>query len=203
MSDERQQILSFLAYARLDLGLSANSINAYANDLNQWLDFLNSQKSNLQKAERELLENFLATLVDQNIEGASIRRKLSSLRSFYRWRKKELKLTVDPTAGIRSPKAKKQLPKTLSLEELEKIFQVIGTDSPEGVRDRYSTTGTGKAENLTVNVIGDDRLDKVLGRLYEVTSAPIESNTNIKAVNADVSRLADKQEVVEVISEAS
>jgi hypothetical protein len=69
--------------------------------------------------------------------------------------------------------------------------------------DRYSTTGSTRAENLTVNVIADERLDKVLSRLYDVSSRQIESNTNIKAVNADVSRLADKQEVVEVISEAS
>ncbi len=66
--------------------------------------------------------------------------------------------------------------------------------------DRYSTTGTGKAENLTVNVIGDDRLDKVLGRLYEVTSTPIEQDTYIKRSIADERRLTDKQE--ETVTEA-
>ncbi len=63
--------------------------------------------------------------------------------------------------------------------------------------DRYSTTGTGKAENLTVNVIGDDRLDKVLGRLYEVTATPIEQDTYIKRSIADERRLTDKPIEVE------
>lgn len=64
--------------------------------------------------------------------------------------------------------------------------------------DRYSTAGNARSENLTVNVIADERLDKVLSRLYDVSSKQIEQNTHIQTVTSEVSRLADKQEVVEV-----
>ncbi|RLD14976.1 MAG: site-specific tyrosine recombinase XerD [Caldiserica bacterium] len=125
---------NFFYFLEVEREYSKNTISAYKNDLRSFKEFLNG-KDPLKVTKRDIFE-FLMKLSKRRLRPTTLRRKISSVRSFYAFLLKEGKIENDPTVDISLPKKDKRLPEVLSLEEIEKILNVIPENSFRGKRDR-------------------------------------------------------------------
>jgi integrase/recombinase XerD len=119
-SETDTHVLSnFTDYLRIEKGLAALSIGAYATDIGQFAEFLEKQKHTLLTARRNHVREFLQQLFSHQVDGRSVGRKLSALRHFYRYLLLDKKIDHDPTMNIESPRQWKVLPKALARDEME------------------------------------------------------------------------------------
>lgn len=129
-------ITSFLAHARVEKGLSSNTIEAYKRDLMKFDGFVKKRKVQLEQVGRDELVDFLASLYRQKLESKSVARHLVTLRNFFRWALIQELVKSDPAASLESPKVRRSLPGYLKLEEVEKLLAQADPKTPLGLRDR-------------------------------------------------------------------
>jgi len=119
-SEANARVLAgFLDYLRIEKGLAALSISAYATDISQFAEFLEKRKRTLLTARRNDVREFLQQLFSHQVDGRSVGRKLSALRHLYRYLLLDKKIEHDPTLNIESPRQWKVLPKALARDEME------------------------------------------------------------------------------------
>lgn len=129
-------ISSFLTHAKVEKGLSPNTVSAYRRDLMKFSEFAQKRKLTLEAASRDDLVDFLASLYRQHLESKSVARHLVSLRNFFRFAQIQELVPADPTINLESPKIRRSLPGYLRLEEVEKLLAQPDAKSPLGLRDR-------------------------------------------------------------------
>jgi integrase/recombinase XerD len=136
MSTLTGQIEEYLEYCRVEKGLSANSVSAYARDLRLLEQF--SAKKEWETGPREYLElmDFLQELFRRNLASTSVMRITSTLRNFYRYLLQAGRITSDPSAQIDSPRRFRKLPKVLSREQMTTLLNQPDVSEPNGIRDR-------------------------------------------------------------------
>jgi integrase/recombinase XerD len=127
------QIQAFLNFCRLEKGLSANSMEAYALDLRNWTTFV-GQPSELPGAED--LRHYLDHLYQSGLSARSVARHLTTLRGFYGFLLREGRIATDPTEFLGTPRQWQTIPKFLNLEDIEKIIGATDSARPTGLRDR-------------------------------------------------------------------
>jgi integrase/recombinase XerC len=88
------------------------------------------------KVDRTVLRDYMAYLVDEGIVKASIARKLSAIRSFYRYMVREKILEANPIEKTSSPKLDKRLPSFLTIDEVVRLLNTPDLSKPHGQRDR-------------------------------------------------------------------
>lgn len=91
--------------------------------------------SSLDKVDRHVLRDYMGYLMEQGIVRASIARKMSAIRSFYRYLVREGMLTTNPIEKASSPKLDKRLPSFLSVEETVRLLKAPDLSKPVGLRD--------------------------------------------------------------------
>ena len=128
-------IAAFTDYLKVEKGLAALSVAAYARDLGQFQTFLRSKRRTLLDCRRDDVRAFLDRLFSDQVDGRSVARKLSALRHFYRFLLLDRHIQHDPTLNIETPKQWKVLPKSLSSAEIEQLLAPNG-DSTLQIRDR-------------------------------------------------------------------
>jgi integrase/recombinase XerD len=116
---DQRTIASFTAYLRVEKGLSARTIEAYANDVQQFVEFLDGRE--LKRAKREHVRGFVQKLHANGIGPRSVARKLSSLRALYKHLLLDKTITEDPALNVDSPSQWKVLPKSLRAEEIDQM----------------------------------------------------------------------------------
>lgn len=109
-------------------GARANTLDAYARDLG---DAREHMRGAVATADAEAVEAYVAGLAKRGLSPATARRRISALRQFYRFLLQDNVRGDDPTSRLDAPKRARQLPKTLSLQEIEAL---IG--AAENARDR-------------------------------------------------------------------
>jgi integrase/recombinase XerD len=128
----------FLAYCRLELGLSANTLAAYANDLGKLAEAFTATGTTIAGAGPDELGKVLAWLRDQRAHApASLARALVALRMFARWLTLEKRLERDRIALAPMPHLWNELPQVLSPEEVELLLEAV-PDGPLRLRDRLA-----------------------------------------------------------------
>ncbi|MFC2056047.1 tyrosine recombinase XerC [Chloroflexota bacterium] len=90
----------------------------------------------LGEADRSLLRDYLTYLVEEGLVKASIARKLSTIRSFYRYLVREEILSVNPMQEASSPKLDRRLPSFLTTDEITRLLEAPNIATPQGQRDR-------------------------------------------------------------------
>jgi integrase/recombinase XerD len=126
----------FVSYLRAERGLAANTVEAYARDLDCYLKALaDAGVRKEREITREHLENHLRELTAQSLSGRSQRRHLSAIRTFHRFLLSEGLCAADPTEEVDSPKAVQKLPVSLSVGEVEALLAAPDARTPAGVRD--------------------------------------------------------------------
>jgi integrase/recombinase XerC len=174
----REHLKAFLEHLRLNENASAHTVRAYDSDLSQYLTFLaahvNRRRSELTTGHLDHL-NARAFLTDLHRRGnskATAARKLSAIRAFGRYLRREGVLEGDPAALVGTPKREQRIPAHLGVEEMSKLLDQPDTSTPLGRRDKailelFYASGLRLSE-LTGLDIGDvnlsGRVVRVLGK---------------------------------------
>lgn len=151
-------IEAFLDYLRFERNYSEHTVVAYETDLRQFGDFLKSVGEELDytNVDADLIRSWVVTLMNSS-KSTSVNRKLSSLRSFYRFLMKRGKTTVNPLAKITGPKNSKPLPTFLRENDMDRLLDEISYgEGFEAVRDRmiletFYATGMRLSELVGLN----------------------------------------------------
>ncbi len=113
---------AFLEMMSAERGAAQNSIAAYQRDLNDYLSFLTAGRKQLTNASREDVRAYLAHLDSQGFATATVARRLSAIRQWYRFLLGEGILNDDPTRVIEAPKLRRPLPSVLSAEQVKLLL---------------------------------------------------------------------------------
>ena len=136
------QLLDFLDHLRLNRNTSAHTSSAYKSDLSQFLEFatqhLDRPDLPLQPADLDLplVRAYIAKLHRLGQSRSSVARKLSALRTFVRFLRREGWIESDPTALAPSPRREQRVPAHLSIDEMSRLLDAPDASSALGRRDR-------------------------------------------------------------------
>ena len=177
-----EELLSlYRDYLRLEKNMTANTVDAYTDDVNKLLLYLQDMNLQPEAATLDVLENFAAGLHDIGITPRSQARILSGVRSFYKFLLMDRRIDSLPTELLPSPKIGEHLPEVLSVEEIDNIISGIDLSEKEGQRNRaiiemlYSC-GLRVSElcNLSMSDIWrDEGFVKVLGKGRKERFVPV------------------------------
>ena len=128
---------NYIAYLQAERNVSPYTVRNYTNDLLEFFGFLQAKGvDSLNKVDRHTLRGYLSYLMKQGVAKASIARKLSAIRSFYRYLMREEVISASPAATTVSPKLDRRLPSFLTIEEAKQIVEAPDLSQPQGQRDR-------------------------------------------------------------------
>ncbi len=166
---------SFLKYLQYEKRYSPKTVLAYQTDLQQFQNFLNKDFDAVPSAEANhgLVRSWVVSLVENEIDAASVNRKIACLRSYYKFLLRQEVITKDPMAKIKILKTKKKLPHFVQETDMVKVLdQIKFARDFEGTRDQLVLEllyGTGMRlseliglKDLSINL--KDRTLKVLGK---------------------------------------
>lgn len=135
-------VAAFLAYMTTERNASPNTVRSYEDDLIQFCHFLAESQgidpaaSDPTSADSKRLRRFAAWLGGKDYAAATIARRLASLRSYYRYQRRQGVVAADPSGGLRNPKQPKRLPTLLRVDDVIRLLDSIATGTALGVRDR-------------------------------------------------------------------
>jgi site-specific recombinase XerD len=116
--------------------LSKYTLRNYRTDLEAFLYALAGWEIDLLQVERRHLRRYLAALLGQGVVEASIRRKVSTIRSFYKWLRAQEVLSSDPFYGVTGPKPGRRLPHVLDSSDVYRLVASVDGVEPPDQRDR-------------------------------------------------------------------
>jgi integrase/recombinase XerD len=134
-SPTSQGIRAFLAFCRMEKGLSRNSLDAYSRDLTCLQEFAQSVTQGA-LPDADVLRSYVNHLYQKDLSSRSIARHLSAIRSLFHYLLAEEQISVDPTEHLSSPKQWSTIPKFLNREQIEKLIEAPDCGKPSGLRDR-------------------------------------------------------------------
>ena len=176
-----EYLTKFITYLQHEKRYSPHTIMAYQNDLLQFQAFL-SNNTSLEKVMRDDVRAWVVALVNDNVGAKTISRKISTLKSFYKYLLRNKWIEVVPTIDIAIPKQKKELPHYIPVDEMNRLLNdIVFPGGMEGVRDHLIisllyTTGIRSAEllGLTINNVRfNDSSIKVLGKRNKERIIPL------------------------------
>ena len=128
----------FKAYLQLERSLSGNTIEAYLGDLEKLTSYflLCDNKKDPSEIQLTDLQGFIKWIAELGMTASSQARIISAIRTFYKYCLLENISPKDPTLLLEAPKLKRNLPDTLSFDEIEKIISEIDLSTPEGGRNK-------------------------------------------------------------------
>ena len=173
----------FLKYLQLEKRYSPHTIKAYQIDLTQFQDYLEeTYESVLQKAKHPMVRSWLAQMLDYGISPRSVNRKITALKSFYKFLLKEEIIKEDPTLKVIPPKMSKKLPAFVEEGQMSQLLDELDfTDDYAGVRDKlmielFYSTGIRQSELINLKIKDIDlssNVIKVLGKRNKERLIPL------------------------------
>jgi integrase/recombinase XerD len=200
-----QFINGYKSFLILEKSLSHNTIEAYLHDIDLFIRFLSF--ANIDKKVNELvladIQAFLAWINQIGMSARSQARILSGLKSFFKHLIMEDLIEVSPLELIEGPKVGRKLPDTLSIEEINKIIDVIDLSKPEGTRNK-AIIETLYGCGLRVSELCDLKISclyfnegfiRVIGKGDKERLIPIGSIAE-KNINIYISAIRNKLEII-------
>lgn len=135
-------IARFLAYIERSNSGSMHTVSAYQRDLCEFRDYLRAENiDSFEQADRIVVMNYIGELrsrdgINGPMKNTSIARKLSSLRSFYRYLNEYIGSMNNPFLYLKSPKPAKRIPEFLFYDEMENFLSSVDETKEEGIRNR-------------------------------------------------------------------
>ncbi len=154
-------IEAFIDYLRFERGLSERTIEEYQNDLEAFESFFKSLDGDLtwNSVDTDIVREWVVQMMERGNKASSVQRRMSALRSCYRFLLKRGKVTRDPVRSITSPKKERVLPAFIREEDMQRLLDSENTfaDNFEGRRDRliielFYETGLRLSELIGLNV---------------------------------------------------
>ncbi|MFK5982387.1 MAG: tyrosine-type recombinase/integrase [Flavobacteriaceae bacterium] len=175
---------SFIDYLELERKYSSHTVTAYKKDLESFLEFASEEfsYSEIASVNYSIIRSWIVKLVDSGISNKSINRKISSLRTYYKFLLKIGEIEVSPLAKHKALKTSKKLQVPFSEKEIENVLEVLEEESTfEGFRNKlivelFYSTGMRRGElvNLKLNDIStSNKTIKVLGKRNKERLIPL------------------------------
>ncbi|MNZ33382.1 Tyrosine recombinase XerD [compost metagenome] len=155
-----QYASSFISYLARQRGLSESTLESYNRDLRQFLSYLQDRNTtDIHEVTRTGILLYFSTLKNSGKAPATITRISVTLRAFFQYLVRERIIEHDPLVMVELPKVDKKLPRTLSVEETEKLLDMPDPSTPLGLRDKAMlellyATGIRVSELISLN-LGD------------------------------------------------
>ena len=183
---EQQVILQFLDYLTFQKRYSQHTIVSYRNDLNTFFSFLNEQfgQTALINIKTTFIRSWLAELKQSGMESKSINRKISTLKSFFKYQLRQQTITITPMTGIISPKVSKRLPQFVEKKDITTLLiHVEFPDNWQGKTDKlilqlFYNTGIRQAELIglkEIDISKNNSSIKVLGKGNKERIIPVSN----------------------------
>lgn len=199
-------VSKFLDYIRFEKRLSPHTVLAYELDLKQFSDYLKTAYSisDLIEANHVFIRSWIVEMMDKGISARSVNRKITSLKTFYKFLVRENVIKINPTQRIQSPKQSKRLPVFVEQRKMDALLDAGFFDNTfEGIRNKliievFYSTGVRLSElinlknnnidlsSLTIKVLGKRNKERVIPITHSLKSE-IEKYMSEKAklVNAN------------------
>lgn len=151
----QRYIEKFVRFLEIEKNYSAFTLLNYERDLRDFSEFL--KDLSVENVDYLTLRKYLAQLKEKNLKSRTVNRRLSCLRSFFKFLCREGYLKNNPISGISSPKSEKHLPVFLTEDEVVKIIEAAAAKDLRGLRDRailevFYSTGIRISELVGLNI---------------------------------------------------
>ena len=124
-------IALYLDMLAAERGAGANTLAAYRRDLEDFSDYLKVHSRSIAKAGTEDLRGYLGDLSRRGMRVTTVARRLSAMRQLYRFLYAEGRRADDPAAVLQGPKRERNLPKTLSLADVDRLLRTAAASDPD------------------------------------------------------------------------
>ncbi|HEY6901916.1 MAG TPA: tyrosine-type recombinase/integrase [Puia sp.] len=179
-------VCSFIDYLKFEKRYSAHTIRSYEDDLVAFFDYLQMEFGGmgLKEVSSAVVRSWLASMKDAGLSSRSINRKISTLKSFYKYQLKAGEVEMSPMGAIISPKTSKRLPAFVEQGDMSVLFDQVGfPDDWEGWTDRMILallyhTGMRLSELVGLRerqVDSGNRVIKVLGKGNKERVIPVNA----------------------------
>lgn len=178
----------FINYIKSEKRFSKHTITSYETDLNQFFNYIEAecQITNPKDVSFKLIRNWISSLLENNLKSTSVNRKISSLKSYYKFLLVSNYVETNPTLKLISPKSSKRLPVFVEKDNMDSLFDKdFFEDSYEGTRDKliielFYFTGMRLSELIHIKTSDIDKVNsqiKVIGKRNKERLIPITFNT--------------------------
>lgn len=178
---------AFRDYLQLEKKYSPHTVNAYLNDLISFETYIKTEfdSDDLLIVSYSLIRSWIVSLVDAQISNTSVNRKISSLKSYYKFLLKTKQIAISPLLKHKSLKTPKTLQIPFSEKELDEVLNSITYPAGfEGVRDKliidlFYSTGIRRTELIHLKMLNIDLSNatlKVLGKRNKERILPLLPN---------------------------
>ena len=175
---------AFRDYLQLEKKYSPHTVNAYLNDLISFETYIHSEfdTDDLLNINYSLIRRWIVTLVDAQISNTSVNRKISSLKSYYKFLLKTKQIAISPLLKHKSLKTPKTLQIPFSEKELDEVLNSITyPEGFEGIRDKliidlFYSTGIRRTELIHIKILNINPSNatlKVLGKRNKERILPL------------------------------
>jgi len=187
----RDHLKSFLAYLKLNRHVSPHTVRAYESDVTQYLAWIAGETGKKMSAlgpddlDMTSARSHLAELNRAGKARSSVARKLSALRTFMKYLRREDIMDHDPTAMAVAPKRDQTIPTHLSEPEIERLIETPNTGDPLGRRDRailelFYASGLRLSELVSIDLEHlnlSERMVRVMGKGGKERLVPFNQST--------------------------
>ena len=135
----RTLLTQYKEYLRVERNVSPHTLRNYTSDLTQFFAFLEQESGNdlvnLDSITHNVINVFLSGLYDSSTK-VTIGRKLSAIKSFFRYLARERLIAADPSVEILSPKKNAHIPNYLPIDDMFRLLEAPPSNTPAGLQDR-------------------------------------------------------------------
>jgi integrase/recombinase XerC len=182
---------NFIQYLQYEKRFSPHTILAYSTDLSQFYNYLNTnyQVNNLQDINHSLIRSWIVSLMEQKVSPRSVNRKITTLKTFYKFLLRQKIVSDNPMLKIQSPKTSKRLPVFVEKEKMDVLLDNIEFgDDEEGIRNKliiemFYSTGMRLTELINLkskNIDLNSNQLKVLGKRNKERVIPFSNELGNK-----------------------
>jgi integrase/recombinase XerC len=185
-----EQLRGFLDYIRLNRNASPHTVAAYESDLSQFIAFAGEHTGRRQALQPkhlslDVIRGYLGELYRQGQARTSVARKVSALRTFTRYLRREGFIETDPAVLAVAPKREQKVPAHLSVDEMSQLLETPDASSPLGRRDRailelFYASGIRLSELVALDLEDVDlsaRMIRVMGKGRKERIVPFNKST--------------------------
>src|SRR5690242_7622172 len=187
----REHIFDFIGYLRNERNVSRHTERGYLSDLEQFADFLGEVE--LADVDHLTLRSFIGHLMKHGGKKSSVARKLSAIRSFFRYLNRKGVIANNPARLVATPRREKRLPAVLTADDAQRLMNSHGKETEDdterrdhAVLETLYSTGIRAAELVGMNrddINHDDRLVRIRGKGRKERIVPI-GRTALGAIDA-------------------
>lgn len=129
-------IEAYLTHLRVERRLADHTLDSYARDLQRLARFAAGRNTSIERLDRQALEALVREMLNEGLSPRSVARAVAAVRGFYRFIVLAQHVELNPSDDLQAPRAWPALPKSLSVEDVQRLIDQPDPATPRGLRDR-------------------------------------------------------------------